>query len=170
MQDTFGQQLPHYIPAMRRYARVLLGSSTDVDDLVQETLCHALRKRHVWDSVRNIQAYLFTMLHNLHLDRAGMVSRRGRQIPMEDVEWQLQCPEEQLGQMALRDLERGLMELRQEQRQVVMMIGVDGMSYKDVAETLDIPIGTVMSRLSRGREALRNSMDGNVSTDIRLAR
>ncbi|MEX2615493.1 MAG: RNA polymerase sigma factor [Alphaproteobacteria bacterium] len=170
MLDRFGQQLPRYIPEMRRYARVLLGSSTEVDDLVQETLCHALRKRHVWDSVRNIKAYLFTMLHNLHLDRAGMVSRRGRQVPMEDVEWHLQCPEQQPDPIVLRDLERGLMDLRQDQRQVVIMIGVEGMSYRDVAKSLDIPIGTVMSRLSRGREALRKSMEGSVDPNIHLAR
>lgn len=170
MVDTFGQQLPHYIPALRRYARVLLGNSPDAEDLVQETLCQALRKQHVWDSVRNIRAYLFTMLYNLHLDRIGKAARQGPQTPVESVEWQLQCPAEQPGQMSLRDLERNIRELPAEQRQVVIMIGVHGLSYKEVSETLGIPIGTVMSRLSRGREALRIGMEGESHDDLRMAR
>jgi len=167
MVDTLGQQFTAQIPALRRYARALLGSSSDVEDLVQETLTRALTKRHVWDRVRDVRAYLFTTLHNLYVDWMGRQARQGKLTPIENVEWQLHRPPEQPGSLALRELDRGIRQLPMEQRQVVLLVGLEGMRYKAVAEMLDIPIGTVMSRLSRGRETLRRFMEGEERPSIR---
>lgn len=167
MVDTLGLTLVEQIPALRRYARALLGNVAEVEDLVQETLARALTKRHVWDRVRDARAYLFTTLHNLHVDRLGKQARQGPLTPIENVEWQLQRPAEQPGSMSLRDLERGIRQLPIEQRKVVLLIGLEGMSYKEVAAMLEIPIGTVMSRLSRGRETLRRVMEGEERPSIR---
>ena len=167
MVDALGQQFTAQIPALRRYAKALLGNSSDVEDLVQETLTRALTKRHVWDRVRDVRAYMFTTLHNLYADWVGRQARQGPLTPIENVEWQLNKPAEQPSAMALRDLERGMRQLPMEQRQVVLLVGLEGMRYKEVAEMLDIPIGTVMSRLSRGRETLRRIMDGEERPSIR---
>lgn len=167
MTDSLGAQLTGQIPALNRYAEALLGRSPDVDDLVQETLVQALRKLHVWPDVRNVRAYLFTMLHNLHMDRMRRTARQGPLIPIEQVEWRLEDPPVQEGSLELRDLKRGIRMLPMEQRQVILLVGLEGLRYREAAEVLDIPIGTVMSRLSRGREMLRDSMDGRGQPDIR---
>lgn len=167
MVDTLGQQFTVQIPALRRYAKALLGNSSEVEDLVQETLTRALTKRHVWDRVRDVRAYLFTTLHNLYADWVGKQARQGPLTPIENVEWQLHQHAEQPGSLALRDLERGVRQLPTEQRQVVLLVGLEGMRYKEVAELLEIPIGTVMSRLSRGRETLRRVMEGEERPNVR---
>jgi len=155
------------IPGLRRYARALTGNAAEADDLVQESLSRALARRDKAAEIRNLRAYLFTILHNAHIDRLNERKRWSYSIPDEVLENHLPQPAPQTSQIELHDLARALQRLPEEQRQAVLLVGYEGMAYKEAAAALDIPIGTVMSRLSRGREALRRMMAGAPMTDLR---
>lgn len=156
-----------HIPALRRYARSLTGDMAEADDLVQESLSRALARRNKAGEIRNLRAYLFTILHNAHVDRLGERQRWSYNIPAEVLENRLARPAPQHSQMELNDLADALQRLPEEQRQAVLLVGYEGMAYKDAADVLAVPIGTVMSRLSRGREALRRMMAGAPMANLR---
>ena len=156
-----------HIPGLQRYARALAGGAAEADDLVQETLTRVLARRHKSGEIRNLRAYLFTILHNAHIDRLNERKRWTYSIPDEVLENPLPQPAPQTSQIELRDLAKALQRLPEEQRQAVLLVGYEGMAYKEAAAALDIPIGTVMSRLSRGREALRRMMAGRPAADLR---
>ncbi|GAB4367466.1 MAG: sigma-70 family RNA polymerase sigma factor [Kiloniellaceae bacterium] len=161
-----------HIPGLRRYARALTGNAAEADDLVQECLSRALaRCRRTEDgrsdAIRNLRAYLFTILHNAHVDRLNERRRWSYALPDEALDNLLARPAPQDGQMALHDLAEALTRLPEEQRQAVLLVGYEGMTYKDASAVLSVPIGTVMSRLSRGREALRRLMNGEPLADLR---
>lgn len=164
------QAIDRYSLDLRRYARALIGNPHDAEELVQESLVRALARPHFWDGIRDPRAYLFTILHNVHVDRLASRRRAGSQVDLDSVVAYLSHPAPQPAALELRDLQRGLAELPEEQRQVVLLIGLEGMSYQEAAEVLEVPLGTVMSRLSRGREALRRSMDGERRTTPALRR
>ena len=159
-----------HIPGLRRYARALTGSAADADDLVQECLSRALaRRRQAGDEsdIRNLRAYLFTILHNAHIDRLSERRRWSYAVPEEALENLTARPAPQHGLLELHDLADALERLPEEQRQVVLLVGYEGLAYREAAEALDVPIGTVMSRLSRGREALRRMMNGAPMANLR---
>ncbi|GAB4239363.1 MAG: sigma-70 family RNA polymerase sigma factor [Kiloniellaceae bacterium] len=156
-----------HIPALRRYARSLTGDATEADDLVQESLSRALARQGKAGEIRNLRAYLFTILHNAHVDRLGERQRWTYSLPDEVLDIRLARPAPQHGQLELRDLADALQRLPEEQRQAVLLVGYEGLAYKDAAAVLDVPIGTVMSRLSRGREALRRMMAGGTLANLR---
>lgn len=156
------EQLLTWAPRLRRYARALVGNRDDADDLVQDTLERAWSRHGLWRGVADMRAWLFGIMHNLHVDGA----RRGR-LPTTDMGEDL--PEipvapAQDERLAVMDLQAALDLLPAEQKEVVLLVALEDMAYADVAATLNIPIGTVMSRLSRGRERLRAAMDGRVAT------
>jgi RNA polymerase sigma-70 factor (ECF subfamily) len=165
-----GPALSHYILSLRRYAMALVGNREDADDLVQECLARALARTVAWNQVRNVRAYLFTILHNLYVDRAGSRKNAGIVVPIETAEAQLSTPACQEQGLRLRDLERALRLLPEEFRQVVLLVGMEGMSYRDTATTLGVPVGTVMSRLSRGRETLRELMANDTQQKLRMVK
>ncbi len=165
-----GPALSHYILSLRRYAMALVGNREDADDLVQECLARALARTVAWNQVRNVRAYLFTILHNLYVDRAGSRKKAGIVVPIETAEAQLSTPACQEQGLRLRDLERALRLLPEEFRQVVLLVGMEGMSYRDTATALDVPVGTVMSRLSRGRETLRELMASDTQQKLRMVK
>ena len=151
-------RVERHITELRRYARALLGSHADADELVQETLLRALARQHFWTHIRDLRAYLFSILHNAYIDR---ISRRSRlEIDLDEALPSLTQPPAQLATIELSDLVRAVKALPAEQREVVLLVGVHGMSYQKTADILDVPIGTVMSRLSRGRAALYRMTDG----------
>jgi RNA polymerase sigma-70 factor, ECF subfamily len=150
---------------LRRYAVALLGDSIEAEDLVQECLVRALSREHVWTTVRDRRAYLFTILHNIYVDRRAQHSRYGFPVPIEDVAYHLSCPPTQLERLEIRDLKRALLALPENYKIVLLLIGLEGLSYRQAADVLEVPIGTVMSRLSRGREMLRRLMNGGVLND-----
>ena len=156
-----------YIPGLRRYARALAGDPAEADDLVQECLSRALARRQKSADIRNLKAYLFTILHNAHIDRLNERQRWSYSIPEEVLDNRLARPAPQPDRLALRDLAEALERLPEEQRQAVLLVGYEGLSYKDAAAVLGTPIGTVMSRLSRGREALRRLMNGAPMANLR---
>lgn len=156
-----------HIPGLRRYARALAGSAADADDLVQECLSRALARRQQSSDIRNLRAYLFTILHNAHVDRLAERRRWSYAVPDEALENLTARPAPQHGLLELHDLAEALERLPEEQRQAVLLVGYEGLAYREAAEVLDVPIGTVMSRLSRGREALRRMMSGAPMANLR---
>ena len=158
MKD-FGSLLEHEIPRLRRYARALTRDATRADDLVQSCLLRALAKSHLWQPGTDLRAWLFTILHNQHVNDVRRAVREGINIPVEDVAPMLTVPSTQGASLQLRDLERAMERLPEEQRQVLLLVGLEGMRYEEVATVLDVPVGTVRSRLSRGRDMLRYLMD-----------
>lgn len=152
------------IPKLRRYARALLGDPIRADDLVQEALVRGLSRSHLWQPGTDIRAWMFTILHNLHVNNQRQRRHHDDYQELSDARPEMATPATQESILEVRDLARGLQLLPDAQRQVVLLVGLEGMNYKQVAAVLDIPIGTVMSRLHRGREALRRLMtDGPAS-------
>jgi RNA polymerase sigma-70 factor, ECF subfamily len=146
------------IPRLRRYARVLARDVAGADDLVQDCLTRALEKLHLWQEGTDLRAWLFTILHNQHVNHVRRAVREGAPVGLSETEPMLAQMPRQGKRLELRDLERALAKLPDDQRSVILLVGLEGMRYEEVAEILDIPIGTVRSRLSRGRDALRRLM------------
>lgn len=157
MEDLHSM-LTSQIPRMRSYARSLVGDQYEADDLVQECLSRALSRARIWVQVQNARAYLLAMLHNLYIDRVAKNSHL-RSIPLDDVAQWLAIAPDQEDRLRVRDLAMALDRLPNDQRQVVLLVGLEGLSYQEAASVLRVPLGTVMSRLSRGREALRQLID-----------
>ncbi len=157
--SDFGELLEVQIPRLRRYARALTRDAVRADDLVQSCLVRALAKAHLWQEGTDLRAWLFTILHNQHVNDVRRAVREGVNIPVEDMAPHLAAPASQIANLRLRDLDRSLARLPHEQRQVLLLVGVEGMRYEEVAAVLDVPVGTVRSRVSRGREILRHLMD-----------
>ena len=155
----FARLLETEIPRLRRYARALTRDGSRADDLVQSCLCRAIAKQHLWEPGTDLRAWLFTILHNQHVNDVRRSMREGVSIPVEDATPVLTSVPHAGASLQLRDLERALARLPEEQRQVILLVGLEGMRYKEVATILGIPIGTVRSRLSRGRDMLRQLMD-----------
>jgi RNA polymerase sigma-70 factor, ECF subfamily len=157
--SNFGSLLEHEIPRLRRYARALTRDATRADDLVQSCLLRALAKSHLWQPGTDLRAWLFTILHNQHVNDVRRAVREGINIPVEDMAPLLTVPSTQGAALQLRDLDRAMAKLPEEQRQVLLLVGLEGMRYEEVAAVLDVPVGTVRSRLSRGRDMLRHLLD-----------
>jgi RNA polymerase sigma-70 factor, ECF subfamily len=151
----FTRLLESEIPRLRRYARALTRDAARADDLVQSSLVRAITKQHLWQPGTDLRAWLFTILHNLHVNEVRRGMREGVVVPVEDVVSALTVDANAGASLQLRDLERAIARLPYEQRQVILLAGLEGMRYEEVATILGIPIGTVRSRLSRGRETLR---------------
>jgi RNA polymerase sigma factor (sigma-70 family) len=145
-----------YIPALRRYARVLTGDAWAADDLVQDTLERACSKWRLWLAGTDLRAWLFTVMHNIFIDQVRQSQRRSDMVDLDAVEHTLQAPNST--QILAIDLQRCLLRLPAEQRAVLLLVVLEEMSYAEVAKVAGVPIGTVMSRLSRARERLRELM------------
>lgn len=147
------------IPRLRRYARVLLRRRPDAaDDLVQDTIVRGIEKLHLYEAGTNLRAWLFTVMHNQYVNSIRRAARQGHQIDVEKVH--LAAPASQTSSLELRDLERAIDRLPEEQRITLLLIGLEGMKYDEVAQICNVPIGTVRSRLSRARDELRRMLEG----------
>jgi RNA polymerase sigma-70 factor (ECF subfamily) len=146
------------IPRLRRYARSLTRDVTAADDLVQDCLTRALAKVHLWQEGTDLRAWLFTILHNQYVNQVRRAVREGTAVALSDAEPVLTSAPNQGKRLELRDLERALAKLPEEQRSALLLVGMEGMRYEEVADILAVPVGTIRSRLSRGREALRQLM------------
>src|SRR5690349_11578122 len=144
------------IPNLRRYARALTPNPGDAEDLVQDTLERAVRKFHLWRP-GDLRAWLFSIMHNVFVNQ---LKARKAGVHVEIDENAIAAPIPSATSVDVLDLQAALMKLPMEQREVVLLIALEDMSYADVSRALGIPIGTVMSRLSRGRERLRGYMAG----------
>ena len=146
------------IPRLRRYARALARSADRADDLVQDTLVRAIAKAHLWQAGTDIRAWLFTIMHNQHVNMVRRAMREDASVDIEQVSSSLAATTDPTAGRQLRELERALAQLPEEQRQVILLVGLEGMAYETTAQILAVPIGTVRSRLSRGRDLLRKLM------------
>jgi RNA polymerase sigma-70 factor (ECF subfamily) len=153
-----------HIPGLRRYARALLRDRTRADDLAQDTLERALNKFTLFQRDSDLRAWLFTVMHNVHLNQIRNASNRMVTIEYDDSEM---TPARSDDATALHDLATALERLLPEHREVLVLIGVEQFSYEEAARVLDVPIGTVMSRLSRARERLRILLEGGTAPQLR---
>lgn len=159
------QDIVAEIPRLRRYARALTGEAVRADDLVQDTLERALGKWSLWGA-GNLRAWLFSIMHNLFVNQAR--SPRLVDYPGDDALPDLPTRATQNDALELRDFAHSLSRLPEEQREVVLLVALEDLSYGDTAKVLGVPVGTVMSRLSRGRERLRVLLEGSEPDEPQL--
>jgi RNA polymerase sigma-70 factor (ECF subfamily) len=170
--QEFSKMMEAEIPRLRRYAGALTRNAHTADDLVQECLVRAIAKQHLWAEGTNLRAWLFTIMHNQYVNSVRRSVRQGSEVEVSDTEPSLARAAHQSHRLELRDLDRALALLPEEQRSVILLVGLEGMAYETAAEVLGVPVGTIRSRLSRGRVELRKLM-GMVPddrADARMAR
>ncbi len=159
-------QIETHIPRLRRYARALTGDTTRADDLVQDTLERAWSKFSLWRRGSDLRAWLFSIMHNVHINQIDYRARRLEE-PMPDEPIEIAVVGNHERQLEVRDLASALTQLPAEYREVLLLIGLEELKYEEVAKVLGIPIGTVRSRLARGRERLRLALSGTPQTTLR---
>ena len=146
------------IPRLRRYALALTRASDRADDLVQDTLLRALNKLHLWQPGTDLRAWLFTIMHHQYVNTVRREARQTATTDIEHISSTLVATTDPTARRQLLELDRALARLPAEQREVLLLAGLEGMDYDSVAQILGVPIGTVRSRLSRARERLRELM------------
>ncbi|MBV9349077.1 MAG: sigma-70 family RNA polymerase sigma factor [Pseudolabrys sp.] len=151
----FRQSVEATIPALRRYARALTRDRDTADDLVQDTLVRALRAEHLFHG-GDIRSWLYTILTNLNRNRLRSLARRPSIAPIDDND----APDMAGPESGGRDIERALATLVDEQRAALLLVVLEGLSYREVADVQGVPIGTVMSRLARARVQIKSFLDG----------
>ena len=156
--SEFHRLIEQQIPRLRRYARALTRNRERADDLVQDTLSRALVKEQFWQPGTNLRAWLFTIMHNQNVNNVRRAVRESGMVDMEQLS-PMPATTDPTASRQMFELERALAQLPLEQRQVILLVGLEGMSYEDAAGILSVPVGTVRSRLSRGRDILRKLLD-----------
>lgn len=169
----FDQCVVEVIPRLRRYALSLTRNASLADDLVQETLLRALSRRHLFVPGTNLRAWLFTILHNLYVNVIRRSARAGTNIDIDDAAEMLTTRTYERAGLELKETQEALATLPKEQQQAIILVGVEGLSYDQAAHVSVVPVGTVRSRLSRGRAALNRIINPNPSPggrprDLRL--
>jgi RNA polymerase sigma-70 factor (ECF subfamily) len=154
----FRRLLEHEIPRLRRYARALTRDSNRADDLVQDTIVRALAKAHLWQPGTDLRAWLFTIMHNQYVNDLRRAARQQVPIDVDLVASTLPATTDPSASRQLSELDHALGRLSKGQREVVLLVGLEGMSYDEAAKVIGVPIGTIRSRLGRAREALRSLM------------
>jgi len=174
MRGASDPPLPHpdllaAIPRLRRYARVLTGDANRADDLVQDTLARAWEKRRLWAAGSDLRAWLFTIMHNVFVNQRALARREQMQVSIDaggegSEAWQISVRATQYTRVELAELVQHVGRLPVDQREVLLLAAVEELRYEEIAVALSIPIGTVMSRLSRARAKLRLAFaDGTTS-------
>jgi RNA polymerase sigma-70 factor (ECF subfamily) len=151
----FRQGIEASIPALRRYARALTRNAETADDLVQDTLVRALRSEHLFHG-GELRSWLYTILTNLNRNRLRALARRPSLMAIDDND----APEMAGPEAGGRDIERALASLVEEQRSALLLVVLEGLSYREVSEVQGVPIGTVMSRLARARGHIKAYLNG----------
>ena len=154
LTNDFAPLLEAEIPRLRRYARALTRDVNRADDLVQSCLTRAIAKQHLWQYGTDLRAWLFTIMHNQHVNDVRRGVREGNNVELTEAST-LAVESNAVPTLELRDLETAIGKLPPEQRQVILLVGLEGMAYEEVAKVLKVPVGTVRSRLSRARDQLR---------------
>jgi RNA polymerase sigma-70 factor (ECF subfamily) len=155
-----GQAILEQVPRLRRYARALTGDRFAADDLVQDTLERALAKWALFRPGSKPDAWLMSIMHNLFVNQLRQRAARPDQVELEAVAVEPATPARQDEGLALADLQSALDELSADQREVLLLVTLEEMSYEETARIVGVPVGTVMSRLSRARERLRRLLAG----------
>ena len=143
------------IPRLRRYARSLTANADAADDLVQDCLERAIRKQYLWRRHGSIRNWLYRILYNVFLNQVQQHNKLRRHVSLDGIDEALTAPARQEQQIYCKDIVAAMQELPDEQRAAIALTALEGLSYDEAAEVLDIPIGTLRSRLFRGRDKLR---------------
>jgi RNA polymerase sigma-70 factor (ECF subfamily) len=160
--SNYDNLIEQQIPRLRRYARALTGERSAADDLVQDTLERAWNKFHLWRRGSDLRAWLFTIMHNVHVNQVRSRARHATES-LDKEAYSIAVRETQSDGLEIMDLDTALRRLPDEQREVLLLVGLEQLAYEEAARVLGIPVGTVMSRLSRGRERLRSVLAGNAA-------
>ena len=167
--SEFSIRIDELIPRLRRYARALTGDRNAADDLVQDTLERAWAKLHLWRSGSDLRAWLFTIMHNVYVNQVRSRAASAT-LPLEDDMPDAPVRATQADMLEVRDIGAALRRLPVEQRTVILLVALEHMSYQETADTLGIPIGTVMSRLARARECLRIMLESDGGAPLKVVR
>jgi RNA polymerase sigma-70 factor (ECF subfamily) len=153
----FRNQLVALLPRLRRFALSLTGDITDADDLVQNACEHALTRRHQWQPDKRLDSWMFAIIHHLLIDETRTMRRKKVHVPFEEGRFlttAISSIKKLEAKLRLKQVAEAMQRLTDKDRLVISLICIDGMSYSDAAETMQIPVGTVMSRLARARKKL----------------
>ena len=163
-RNKWDKRLTEQIPHLLRYAKALTRNNDMAEDLIQDCLERAWNKRSLWNSQRKLRPWLFTIMHNVYINEISKISNQQCHIPID-----LSIVDERIDHtqiLHLRDLDNALGKLSPEYREVVLLAGLENLSYKEIANVTSLPLGTVMSRLSRAREKLRQLMDDSETDNV----
>jgi len=169
MHQDFAAELVGEIPRLRRFARGLVGDAALADDLVQDCVERALVKQHLYDRARPLRAWLFAILRNIHVSQWRRAQHLGPMAELTEMDEPAVAPEQEQA-MSVALITEALDLLPQMQREVLILISLEEMSYKEAAEIMAVPIGTVMSRLSRARNALQALLEKRGTTVLRVVK
>jgi RNA polymerase sigma-70 factor (ECF subfamily) len=164
LHQKFGQELIAQLPALRRYSIALSGSLTTAEDLVQDCIERALRQSHQLRDRGRLGPWLRSILYNLHIDEIRRRRSRGIEEDVTELSDDLSLSTPAADRAEMSTFLRAMNALSPEHRQILLLVGLNGMNYREIAQELDIPIGTVMSRLARARERLRFGLESESST------
>jgi RNA polymerase sigma-70 factor (ECF subfamily) len=153
-------EIEDFIPQLRRYALALSHNPVAADDLIQESVARALMKSDLFNTGTNLRAWLFTIMHNIHISNARRQKHIGMPIDPDIAAATLSTQPSQEAPLVMKALNKAMQVIPDTQRVAVIMAGVEGMSYEEISQHLDVPIGTIKSRVSRGRDALRKALHG----------
>jgi RNA polymerase sigma-70 factor (ECF subfamily) len=155
--NEFARMLEVQIPGLRRYAGAPTRDVIRADDLVQSCLTRAVARQHLWQYGTDLRAWLFTIMHNQDVNDMRRGVREGKNVELDEAP-QLTVQSNAIPTLQLRDLERAIGKLPHKPREVMPLVGLEVMAYEEVAKILRMSVGTVRSRLSRGRDQLRQLM------------
>ena len=158
--DEFEKALAKLVPRLRRFAHGLTRNAADADDLTQRTAERALRARSQWQPGTNFDAWAYRIMRNLWIDTTRSRQRRDKVIAPEEAGRDVGVAAEAEGRAELHFLMRAMDRLPDEQREAVALVMIEGLSYAEAAEVLEVPAGTLTSRLVRGRQALAQMLSG----------
>ena len=160
--DDFGAQAATFIPRLRRYARALTGDALLADDLVQDTLERALVKRHLWRQGSDLRAWMFTIMHNVFVNQIRARAADAA-VALDAEAYDVAARSSPVDLLEVGDIDAAIRRLPGEQREVLLLVALEQLSYGETAQALGIPVGTVMSRLYRARERLRALLSGEAA-------
>lgn len=160
--EMIRQQMVALLPRLERFALMLTGSAADADDLVQATVERALARLDQWVWGTSLASWLFAIAHNLHRNQRRDVANRLRLLEEhgQGLETMADGAAQAEGWAHLQEVRREVLRLPEEQRAVLVLVALEGLSYREAAELLEVPVGTVTSRLARARDALRAALAG----------
>ena len=165
----FRTQLQDCLPDLWRYAYALTRDRNMADDLVQDCAERALRKRDLWEQTGALKPWLMKMLLNLYRNQLRTQSRRPYLVAMDDMHHDPAAPDALDQKLALSQTARAMQKLPEDQREALLLVVLGGVSYKQAAEALNVPLGTLMSRLGRARAKLRELMADTPTADLKGA-
>ncbi len=158
--DDFEASLSALLPRLRRFAHGLTRDPADADDLTQATIERALKSRGQWQAGTRLDAWAYRIMRNLWIDTTRSRQRRDKVLAPAELGENIGAPSEAEGRAELHFLMRAMDRLPDDQREAVALVMIEGLAYREAADVLDVPIGTLTSRLVRGRQALVEMLEG----------